>query len=54
MIKKKKKEKAQESRNKGELPQPEKGHLQKSMGNVIFNDETNQTKTECFPLKDQE
>ena len=40
MIKqKRKKEKAQESRNKGELPQPEKGHLQKSMGNVIFNDE---------------
>lgn len=51
---KKKKEKAQESRNEGELPQPEKGHPQKSMGNIIFNDENKQTKTECFPLKAQE
>lgn len=50
----KKKEKAQESRNEGELPQLEKGHLQKSMGNIIFNDENKQTKTECFPLKAQE
>ena len=52
--KKRKKEKAQQSRNKGELPQPENRHLQKSIGNIIFNDENKQTKTECIPLKDQE
>ena len=49
--KKRKKEKAQQRRNKGELPQPDNRHLQKSTGNIIFNDENKQTNLNVFPSK---
>lgn len=54
MMIKKKKKKLKKVEMKVNFPQPEKGHPQKSMGNIIFNDENKQTKTECFPLKAQE